>query len=170
MTPAEFEKYLKKLETQYREFYVRHAPAIAAKVAVSFFKQSFQSESWERVKWKDVQRRQPAWSRNGKMVKNPYKGAALTRKVLTGETGDLGRSIQADRSRTGNGKAVVWTDPKTFTRSDRIYAAVHNEGLKAGRGKGFKMPKRQFMGQSETLNKLIVEEIERKLGEMIKKI
>jgi phage gpG-like protein len=27
------------------------------------------------------------------------------------------------------------------------YAAIHNEGLRAGRGKGFKMPKRQFMGE-----------------------
>jgi phage gpG-like protein len=35
------------------------------------------------------------------------------------------------------------------------YAAVHNEGLHAGRGKGFKMPQRKFMGHSETLLKMI---------------
>jgi len=31
------------------------------------------------------------------------------------------------------------------------YAAVHNEGLRAGRGKGFTMPKRQFIGKSAEL-------------------
>lgn len=30
-------------------------------------------------------------------------------------------------------------------RTDVPYAQVHNEGLKAGRGKGFTMPQRQFM-------------------------
>lgn len=31
------------------------------------------------------------------------------------------------------------------------YERVHNEGLRAGRGKGFQMPKRQFVGESEVL-------------------
>ena len=35
------------------------------------------------------------------------------------------------------------------------YAIVHNEGLRAGRGKGFKMPKRQFIGESAVLNNKI---------------
>lgn len=43
------------------------------------------------------------------------------------------------------------------------YAAVHNEGLKAGRGKGFQMPRRQFIGESRELNgkveKLIEDEL-----------
>lgn len=38
-------------------------------------------------------------------------------------------------------------------RSLMPYARVHNEGLRAGRGKGFMMPKRQFMGESRALNK-----------------
>lgn len=162
MSPREFELALKKLEIQYRDFYVKNAPAIAAKVAVGYFKKSFQTESWNRVKWKDVKRRMPGWTRK--------EGATQTRKILTGETGDLGRSIQSDKSRTGSGKAVVWTAPSSFTRSDRIYAAVHNEGLKAGRGKGFIMPKRQFMGESPELNKLIVEELQRKLADMAQKL
>lgn len=39
--------------------------------------------------------------------------------------------------------------------SSLIYAEVHNEGLKAGRGDGFMMPKRQFIGESETLKNRI---------------
>lgn len=167
MTPKDFETHLQRLEKQYGEFYNQYAPTIAAKTAVSFFKKCFQSESWERVKWKEVQRRKSSWERGGKTIVNPYKGAALTRKILTGETGDLGRSIEIDNSRTGNGKATVWTAPSAFTRSGKIYAAVHNEGLKAGRGAGFTMPKRQFMGDSPTLNRLIIEELERKLNTLI---
>jgi phage gpG-like protein len=36
--------------------------------------------------------------------------------------------------------AIVVNDPEASK-----YAAVHNEGLQAGKGKGFKMPQRQFM-------------------------
>ena len=35
------------------------------------------------------------------------------------------------------------------------YEKVHNEGGKAGRGAGFQMPKRQFVGESEYLRKRI---------------
>lgn len=36
------------------------------------------------------------------------------------------------------------------------YAGVHNYGLKSGRGKGFKMPKRKFIGDSRILNDNII--------------
>lgn len=36
------------------------------------------------------------------------------------------------------------------------YEPVHNEGLRAGRGKGFQMPKRQFIGKSEYLRKRVM--------------
>ena len=169
MTPQEFEQHLQTLYKQYGEFYDKYAPTIAAKIAVSYFKKNFQTESWERIPWQNVQRRMGSWDRNGKTVKSYAKGAATSRKILTGETGDLGRSIEMDRSLTGQGQAVVWTSPSAFAKSDKIYAAVHNEGLKAGRGSGFTMPKRQFMGNSPTLNKLIVEELERKLNNLMNK-
>lgn len=35
------------------------------------------------------------------------------------------------------------------------YATVHNEGLRSGRGRGFIMPKRQFVGYSERLSRKI---------------
>lgn len=43
---------------------------------------------------------------------------------------------------------------------DIIYASVHNEGQQSGRGAGFTMPQREFLGQSSALdmknNKLIL--------------
>lgn len=37
--------------------------------------------------------------------------------------------------------------------SDTIYASVHNNGEKAGRGSGFTMPKREFLGDSRKLDR-----------------
>lgn len=101
--------------------------------AVNHFKESFRDEAFSNkgekdMPWQEVKRRQNA--------KNAGKAAA-TRKILTGETGDLGNSIHY--SKIGRNVAI---------KSDKVYAEVHNKGLRAGRGKGFKMPKRQFIGRS----------------------
>lgn len=40
--------------------------------------------------------------------------------------------------------------------TDVPYARVHNDGLRSGRGKGFIMPKRQFIGYSGKLNRKII--------------
>lgn len=47
--------------------------------------------------------------------------------------------------------------------SDRVYAQVHNDGLRAGRGTGFEMPQRQFIGDSTELKKRINKEINRQM-------
>jgi phage gpG-like protein len=51
--------------------------------------------------------------------------------------------------------------------SDVEYAAVHNEGLKAGRGAGFTMPKRQFIGESAELNDKVKELIDTEMGRIL---
>lgn len=48
-----------------------------------------------------------------------------------------------------------------------VYASVHNYGLRAGRGAGFMMPKRQFMGESKVLNRKIVRLIERRIKKIL---
>ncbi len=75
--------------------------------------------------------------------KKPDPGRAILVK-----SGTLRRSIRristsAKRVKVGSvGKASV-------------YAGVHNAGLRSGRGAGFQMPKRQFLGPSATTNKRI---------------
>ena len=152
MSPEQFQQELNRLQTEFKELFAKYAPTIAGKTAVSYFKKNFQNEAWGRVKWQEVKRRT-----------DPHvKGAKATRKILTGETGDLARSIEIKS--ISNGQVVIWTSPSAFSKEP--YGRVHNEGLRAGRGKGFIMPKRQFMGESEELNALIISEIERKLKQI----
>jgi phage gpG-like protein len=89
--------------------------------------------------------------------------ADTRRKILTGQTGDLGRSIEWKI--TGKGVVTILTDPGAFG-SREPYGRVHNEGLRAGRGTGFQMPKRQFIGDHPELRKAIVSALERKLAEL----
>jgi phage gpG-like protein len=171
MTPEEFKKRLSDMKKGFKEFYDAAGPAIAGNTAVRLFKENFQTESFFGRKWQDVKRRQN--DRNFKTLKRgKNKGqkravnAAGQRKILTGETGDLGRSIQVKEA--ADGHAVIWANPSAFG-SKQPYGAVHNEGLRAGRGAGFRMPKRQFIGDHPQLRKAIADELDRKINEILNK-
>jgi phage gpG-like protein len=82
---------------------------------------------------------------------NPKDKDTKKRMLLVGPTRNAGLL----RRQATNG--VVSGNRVTFNVAV-AYGKVHNEGLRAGRGKGFTMPKRQFIGDSAVLN----ERIERK--------
>lgn len=63
-------------------------------------------------------------------------------------------------------KAKVINNSVVFT-NDTPYAAVHNEGLRAGRGKGFTMPKRQFIGDNEKVQEICKEIIEHNVNDFL---
>lgn len=158
MTAEEFQQRLKELEKEFKQLYVKYAPDIAGTIAVRLFKENFQNEGFFGQSWKEVNRRRgqtkgkaKAWSR---------------RKILTGDTGDLGRSIEYKLD--SEGMAIIFTNPSSF-KSKEPYGRVHNEGLRAGRGRGFIMPKRQFMGYHPELAKAIIEGIEEKINEIKEK-
>ncbi|BDD11664.1 hypothetical protein FUAX_40960 (plasmid) [Fulvitalea axinellae] len=120
--------------------------------AVSHYKKSFRDEAFsdkseKDMPWQEVKRRQ------GNKRK---KRAANTRKILTGDTGDLGRSIDYRKEN----RAVIITNPK-------IYAKVHNEGGKAGKTE-FTMPKRQFIGPSLILNRKLKSRLTRNFKRILK--
>lgn len=80
--------------------------------------------------------------------KRTERSMSGSRAILV-KSGNLRRSIKWRKY----GKNAV------INYSNLPYAKVHNDGLRAGRGKGFKMPKRQFVGYSKVMNKKIVEKI-----------
>ena len=53
-----------------------------------------------------------------------------------------------------------------FEVKDVVYAKVHNEGLRAGRGLGFQMPKRQFMGQTRKLGEIQMRVIDKTIDKI----
>lgn len=149
MTPEQFKIKLEEQKARLAQAINHDLPVILGKKAVDHFTENFQKEGFQDngVKpWKEVQRRI-----------RPARGAAGSRKILTGKTGDLGRSIKYE---------VSPSQVKVF--SDVPYADVHNEGLRAGRGAGFQMPKRQFIGESAELDRIIEDEIEQTLNNILK--
>ena len=122
---------------------------ITGKQAVDMFKDNFQKESFNGKPWQEVKRRQNTNTR----------GAAASRKILTGETGDLGESIKYKY--LGNAQVSIY--------SDKPYAQAHNEGTRtAGRGNSTTIPKRQFMGPSPELDKIVETELKKKLDNLFK--
>lgn len=84
-----------------------------------------------------------------------------------------------------NGKRALLVDTtalhdaatKARTKGDTVtvaipldYAQVHNEGGQAGRGKGFTMPKRQYIGESAYLNKKIEAKARKLLDDKFSKL
>lgn len=121
--------------------------------AVKHFKQSFHDEAFsdkseKDMPWEEVKRR-----------KNDGKNAASNRKILTGESGDLGESIQYHKE----GRDTVISAPK-------VYAEIHNKGLEGnafGKYK-FTMPKRQFIGPSMLLLKKLNAKIAKRMTLIMK--
>jgi phage gpG-like protein len=102
------------------------AQKVIAVEAADFHNDNFRAQSWQDSS------RQP-WQ--------PRKDQDTSRSLLV-KSGLLRRSATAGRVR---GSRVDFVMPR--------YGRVHNQGLKAGRGGGFKMPRRQFAGQSTALKK-----------------
>lgn len=80
---------------------------------------------------------------------------------------------RTERSRMGNRAILVKSGRlRRSIRSKRFgllavkiltdvpYASVHNNGERSGRGRGFKMPKRQFIGYSGVLNRKIISKLD----------
>ena len=84
----------------------------------------------------------------------PRKSPKSDKKILS-DTTSLQKAATTAHRQSG-GIAFVF---------NMNYARVHNEGLQAGRGKGFTMPKRQFIGQGRILDDLI----RRKFAKVINK-
>lgn len=89
---------------------------------------------------------------NWKPRKRTERSRSGSRAILI-KTGDLRRSVRVIR-KTLKGVTVG---------SDLPYAIVHNDGLRAGRGAGFIMPKRQFIGASMQLNRRLKRILNRKI-------
>lgn len=137
----QFAQDMAKHSRQMAQYITRDLPRKIGVEGKKFFKENFENEGFtdnSNEKWDDVKRR----------TSGKTKGAASSRKILHGETSELFNSIDY----TANVAQVAWG-------SDKPYAQVHNEGGRAGRGSGFTMPKRQYIGHSNTFDKQMISQM-----------
>lgn len=139
---------LKKIQEKYDRV-LKETRAEMGKIAIAHYKESFDREGFNNVPfmhWKLLKKKR-AW---------PY-----TKNKILNKTGRLKNSL---RYRTYTRVSSIRVD--VFTNVP--YAAVHNFGLRAGRGKGFKMPKRQFLGYSKVLEKKLEAKFRTKMNFLFK--
>lgn len=133
---------LSHLERQIHEaivFINSEALDIIGTEAVNHFKESFQKEGFDGHQWQEVKRRQDP----------RVRGARSTRKILSGDTNELGDSITYEK------------EPRqVIISSDKEYAEAQNEGTSnAGRGHNVTIPARPFIAPSIVLDATIHREI-----------
>ena len=131
-------------ETKALENLIRRLPKLAGNMAVNFYKESFRNQGFTDKSYK---RWEPRKRTDRRQTNN--------RAVLT-RSGNLRRSIRLISS---NARSVR-------IGTDEVYAEAHNEGLRAGRGNGFRMPKRQFIGESKQLEDKIEKFILKELNKI----
>jgi|LSQX01.2.fsa_nt_gb phage gpG-like protein len=185
---SQFTRHVAQQAEKIRRYVERDAPRVIAIEAVNHFKKNFMNQGFtdeSNTPWKPAKRTQPAseWygflhgartplpdnhprRKDAKSVYKPrkpkpitnYSPAAAKRRTLSGMTGDLKESI---KYRLEPRKAIIY--------SDLIYANVHNEGLEASvfGKKKFKMPKRQFIGESARLNERIMALIKKDINNIV---
>lgn len=135
MSPDEFLNNIRQSSDKIASAFERRIPLKVGNAGKSHFKSNFQKGGFvdqNLKKWKPAKRIGKA------------KGAKGQYGTLLSARNYLYNSINY---------RVLPYQVIIFTRVP--YAIVHNEGLRAGRGKGFKMPKRQFIGDSAVLNNKI---------------
>lgn len=144
-----FQKKLRHIQTRIPQM-VRRLPNIAKVEGLDFIHDNFKQRGFETApdKYKKWKSRKRSTLRSYTSGKNKGKQHGMLQK-----TSKLRRSW--DNETTSTATQVAFT-------SSLPYAAVHNEGLKAGKPPGFKMPQRQMIGPSKALDI----RIERKLDKL----
>jgi len=150
-----FQRKLRQIQSRLPQM-VRRLPGIAKVEGLDFIHDNFKNKGFEsapgrRKKWKSRKR-----STLGKYTKGKNRGK---QNALLIKSGKLRRSW--DNETTSSNTQVAFT-------SSLPYAAVHNEGLKAGRPPGFKMPQRQMIGPSKALDQRIENKLDKLADDIFK--
>ena len=141
MDKFNFDQVIKKLEQAKSSL-----PKVLANDTKKFFLASWQKQGWDNGGVK-------VWSPR-KYNKNKRSAG---RAILV-KSGALRRAVNASL------KSATFDSIKFSV--DLPYAAIHNEGLKMKNGKN--MPKRQYMGDSESLRKIQKEKIQKSIDKIFK--
>lgn len=141
---------IRKMQAQMQKA-AENAVSEMANIAQRHFMENFRKQGFDD---KVVEKWQPR--------KRTERSRAGQRGILIGKgTGVLRRSIA--KRKLSKYTALIY-----IIGNANEYAKVHNDGLRAGRGKGFKMPKRQFIGDSYNMDKKIRQAVNQRLMRVFK--
>ncbi|MCX6232634.1 MAG: hypothetical protein NTZ33_13945 [Bacteroidetes bacterium] len=142
---------LKQDSDAIKQFIQHDLPLRIGKKGVDLFAENFQKEGFQNgglQKWKEVKRR----------LDPRIKDARSSRKILSGNTADLGRSLR-----------YIPELAKVMWYSDVSYAEAHNEGTTtAGRSRNVTIPQRKFIGDSRELEAIIKQEMDKFMNNLFK--
>ena len=152
----ELSKKLEKYRLDIDAFLSDKAMRIIQVEGTNHFNSSFINEGFTNrslVKWKE--RKKPKGLKGRALEAWEKKNAG--RAILVSHSADTkGGHLKDSISSEISGDSVIFS-------SDKPYAAVHNEGLLSGRGSGFTMPQRQFIGPSEVLENQIIDKLTKEI-------
>ncbi|MCL2246187.1 MAG: phage virion morphogenesis protein [Lentimicrobiaceae bacterium] len=166
MTIEECIEQLQGASKEFKRWFDRDLPREIGVEAVNFFTESFDNQGFTDnafEPWKEVKRRE-----------NERNYRTITRGRNAGERRAINRdSKDKILDRTGNLKKSLEYDAEpgqVTVISDTEYSSAHNEGTTtAGRNHNVTIPKRQFMGESETFDDKVVEIMEEGADRILKK-
>ena len=122
-------------------------PKVLANETKNYFVGEFNTQQWDGKRWLDPKRKQKT------------TGSSRNQSATLVQSGTLRRAVIGSLQEA-NFKRIH------FEVKDVAYAKVHNEGLRAGRGLGFQMPKRQFMGQTRKLGEIQMRVIDKTIDKI----
>lgn len=150
MTIEEHIKQLNQSSEEFKRWFDNDLPRIVGVEAVNFFTANFEQEGFTDdafVPWKEVKRR---------INPRPNRSADME-KILT-QSRDLEKSIEY---KAEQGQVTIL--------SEKEYATAHNEGTTtAGRKHNVVIPKRQFIGESATFDKKVMDIMEEGASKILK--
>jgi len=188
MTPDEFYQKVRQNMSKIPSFIERDMPRIAGKLAVDFYKESFRNQGFTDKtlkKWQPSKRTlykdRFASSQYGTLLSSRNElMESITYRVGLGFAIIVSDKEHAEIHNEGgpvNFNVKVTPKMRKFAWAKHYNAEKDSE--EAGKWKGlaltkkntlnikFTMPKRQFIGESEQLNKKVVEKIETKLTTLL---
>ncbi len=156
---SQFGSDMQRLAEQGKKMIEDDIPRAAAVIGKNFFQSSWEKQGFEDNGVKPWKKR-----------KAPKAGTKAYKRFIAREGRPILYSNANDKDGTHLKDSIKGraSKNKVVFSTDKVYAQVHNEGGKAGRGSGFTMPKREFMGKSKALDKKIEAKIDKMVDNIIK--
>ena len=124
-------------------------PRVLANETKNYFVGEFNKQQWDGKRWCEPKRKQKTTGSSRNQSATLVQSGTLRRAVINSLQQATFKLIHFEVK-----DVDAYDSSGNYAVKDVAYAKVHNEGLRAGRGLGFQMPKRQFMGQTKKLGEI----------------